>query len=126
MKKYNIKVNGVSYEVEVEEVGAQSQSSMTAAEPVKAAAPSAAPKSAPQPVASGSAGSNSIKAPMPGTIVKINCKAGDSVKQGDVLVVLEAMKMENDITAPADCVISSIAVNSGATVATGDVLVTYN
>ena len=124
MKKYNIKVNGVSYEVEVEEVGTQSQSSMTAAEPVKAAAPSAAP--APQPVASGSAGSNSIKAPMPGTIVKINCKAGDSVKQGDVLVVLEAMKMENDITAPADCVISSIAVNSGATVATGDVLVTYN
>lgn len=120
MKKYNIKVNGVSYEVEVEEIGG-SAGVPKAAAPVKAA-----PASAPASQAAVSAGgANSIKAPMPGTIVKVNVKAGDSVKKGDVLLVLEAMKMENDITAPQDLTVASVAVSQGASVATGDVLATY-
>ena len=94
MKKYNIKVNGVSYEVEVEEVGGVSapvppQPAAPTA-PVVPAAPAAAPVSS-------SSGTNSMTAPMPGTIVKINVKAGDPVKKGDVFLVLEAMKMENNI-----------------------------
>ena len=63
---------------------------------------------------------------MPGTIVKINVKAGDAVKKGDVFLVLEAMKMENDITSPADCTIASVNVSQGASVSTGDILITYN
>ncbi len=119
MKKYNIKVNGVSYEVEVEEAGGESAPVRTqAAAPVMPSTPAA-------PAAASSAGANSITAPMPGTIVKIQVKAGDAVKKGDVLLVLEAMKMENDITAPADCTIASVNVAQGASVSTGDVLVTY-
>ena len=114
MKTYNITVNGVTYTVEVEEVAAG------AAAPVAAPAPKAAPK------ASGAAGATSVKAPMPGNIMKVNCKVGASVKKGDVLVVLEAMKMENDICAPADGVVASVEVAQGATVETDAVLVTLN
>ena len=63
---------------------------------------------------------------MPGSIVKVNVKPGDALKKGDVILVLEAMKMENDITAPSDCTIASVNVNQGASVSTGDVLVTFN
>ena len=119
MKKYNVTVNGTLYEVEVEEVGE------VASAPVVASAPAAAPKAAaPKKVAP--AGAVSVKAPMPGNIMKVNVKAGDAVKKGDVLVVLEAMKMENDIKAPADGTGSSVAVKSGDTVATDDVLVSMN
>lgn len=127
MKKYNIKVNGISYEVEVEEIG----SSVSSVQPVQvtpkavSSAPVASAPTAPSPRNS-AVGANSVTSPMPGTIVKINVKPGDSVKKGDVFLVLEAMKMENDITAPADCTISSVNVNQGASVATGDVLLTYN
>ena len=110
MKTYNITVNGVTYVVSVEEVGG-------VAAPAPAAAP-AAPKT--------SAGAVSVKAPMPGTIMKINAKVGQAVKKGDVLVVLEAMKMENDICAPADGTVASIEVAQGATVETDAVLVTLN
>ena len=119
MKTYNITVNGVTYTVEVEEVGA------TASAPV-AAAP-VAPKAAPAaPKASGAAGAVSVKAPMPGNIMKVNCKVGASVKKGDVLIVLEAMKMENDICAPADGVVASVEVAQGASVETDALLVTLN
>ena len=124
MKKYNIKVNGVSYEVEVEEMGGAVVSG-----PVPAPAPAKpATESAPAvtPAAASSTGANSVTSPMPGTIVKVNVKPGDSVKKGDVFLVLEAMKMENDITAPEDCTIASVNVNQGASVSTGDILVTYN
>lgn len=124
MKKYNIKVNGISYEVEVEEVG----SSVQAVQPVQAAPKAEHPSalvSAPK-TGNFASGAESVTSPMPGTIVKINVKSGDSVKKGDVFLVLEAMKMENDITAPADCTIASVNVNQGATVSTGDVLITYN
>ena len=129
MKTYNITVNGVTYTVDVEEVGATSApAAAPAAAPVAApAAPKAAPaapKAAPK--ASGTAGAVSVKAPMPGNIMKVNCKVGASVKKGDVLIVLEAMKMENDICAPADGVIASVEVTQGATVETDALLVTLN
>lgn len=133
MRKFNVVVNGVAYDVEIEEVGGAVASAPVAA-PVAApaapvaAAPVAAPKAAPAapaaPKAQGKAGSVAIKAPMPGTILKINVKVGDSVKSGDVVCVLEAMKMENDICAPQDGVVSSVEVAQGASVATDAVLVT--
>ena len=124
MKTYNITVNGVTYVVDVEEVGA---SAPAAAPAPAAAAPKAAPvapKAAPAPKAA--IGGTAVKAPMPGNIMKINVKVGDAVKKGDVLIVLEAMKMENDICAPADGTVASVAVSQGATVETDAVLVTLN
>ena len=122
MKTYNITVNGVTYTVQVEEV---SEGAAPAVAPAPVAAP-VAPKAAPAPKASASAGAVSVKAPMPGNIMKVNCKVGASVKKGDVLVVLEAMKMENDICAPADGVVASVEVAQGATVETDALLVTLN
>ena len=122
MKTYNITVNGVTYTVQVEEVneGAAPVAAPVAAPKATPAAPKAAPK------ASGAAGSVSVKAPMPGNIMKVNCKVGAAVKKGDVLVVLEAMKMENDICAPQDGVVASVEVSQGATVETDTLLVTLN
>lgn len=121
--KYVVKINGVTYEAEVEEVGGQApvQAAPKAAKAPVQAAPKAA-AAAPQ----GAAGGQTISAPMPGTVLKLNVKAGDSLKKGDVVIVLEAMKMENDITMPADGVIASVNVTQGASVNTGDVLVSFN
>ena len=121
MKYYNITVNGVAYSVSVEETAA-------GAAPV-AAAPAApvAPKAAPAPkAAAGAAGAVAVKAPMPGNILDVKVAAGASVKAGDVLVILEAMKMENEIVAPQDGTVASINVNKGDTVNSGDVLVSMN
>ena len=126
MKTYNITVNGVTYTVEVEEVAAGAAAPVAAPAPKAAPAPAAAPAPKAAPKASGAAGATSVKAPMPGNIMKVNCKVGASVKKGDVLVVLEAMKMENDICAPADGVVASVEVAQGATVETDAVLVTLN
>ena len=134
MKTYNITVNGVTYTVEVEEVGATASAPVAAAPVAAPAAPVAAPAAAPAapkaapaaPKASGAAGAISVKAPMPGNIMKVNCKVGASVKKGDVLVVLEAMKMENDICAPQDGVVASVEVSQGASVETDALLVTLN
>ena len=123
MKTYNITVNGVTYVVNVEEVAA---GSAPVATPAAAPAPKAAPAAAPAPAKQGSAGATAVKAPMPGNIMKINAKVGAAVKKGDVLMVLEAMKMENDICAPADGTVASIEVAQGATVETDAVLVTLN
>ncbi len=135
MKTYNVTVNGVTYAVQVEEVGAAFASAPTAA-PAPAAAPvaPAAPVAAPAPTAApaapkavgGAAGSVVVKAPMPGNIMKVNVKPGQAVKKGDVLVVLEAMKMENDVCAPEDGTVASVEVAQGATVETDAVLVTLN
>ena len=121
MKNLIVTVNGVAYNVTVEEgTGA----------PAAAAAPVAAPAAAPAPAAAaapaGAAGAVSVTAPMPGNILDVKVKAGASVKAGDVLVILEAMKMENEIVAPQDGTVASINVNKGDTVNSGDVLVSMN
>ena len=129
MRKFNVTVNGVVYEVEVEEVGGVATSAPVAA-PVAAPAPAAAPVAAPKaaapaaPKAPAKAGSVTIKAPMPGTILKINVKVGDAVKKGDVVCVLEAMKMENEIFAPADGTVASVNVAQGASVNSDEGVVT--
>ena len=123
MRKFNITVNGQAYEVEVEEVGgAPSAAPVRAAAPV-AAAPVAAPAAAPK-AAAPVAGGEPVKAPMPGNILDVKVKVGDKVTNGTCLVVLEAMKMENEIPAPKDGTVTSVLVNKGATVSAGDVLVT--
>ena len=128
MKNYRVTVNGVAYDVVVEELNGSVAAPAPVAAP--AAAPVAAPKAAPAPAAapkaSGNAGATAVKAPMPGTLIKVNVKVGDAVKKGDVLCVLEAMKMENDIMAPADGVVASVEAAQGASVATDAVLVTLN
>ena len=121
MRRFNVTVNGVSYDVLVEEVGATAQAP---AAPV--AAPAAAPAPAAPKAAPANAGAVAVKAPMPGTIMKINVSAGQAVKKGDVLCVLEAMKMENDICAPQDGTVASVNIQKGASVASEEVLVTLN
>ncbi len=120
MRKFIVNVNGNSYEVEVEEVGADSAASVAPKAPTVSAAPkAAAPKKQAAPVGKG----EPVKAPMPGTVLDIKVANGASVKKGDVLVILEAMKMENEIMAPSDGVVTVVA-SKGASVNTGDVLVT--
>ena len=126
MKKFNITVNGNQYEVEVEEIKDSSTSTprIQHQAPVAAPQPSAptAPKvEAKKPVVTNGAGS--VKAPMPGTINDIKVTEGQAVKAGEVLVILEAMKMENEIMSPADGIVKQIAVAKGASVSSGDVLV---
>lgn len=127
MKKYLITVKGISYEVEVEEIKDNApQSKTTAPAPVKAAAPAAPAPAKVAPAPSAPAGNvASVTSPMPGSIFKVHVKDGDTVKRGDVLIILEAMKMENEIFASADGVVDSVLVKEGATVNTGDVLVTF-
>mgnify|MGYP004468450945 CR=1 FL=1 len=122
MKYYNITVNGVAYSVSVEETAAGA--APVAAAPAVPAAPKAAPAPAAAPKAA--AGAVSVKAPMPGNILDVKASAGASVKAGDVLVILEAMKMENEILAPQDGTVASVNVNKGDTVNSGDVLVSMN
>lgn len=124
MRKFMITVNGATYEVDVEEVGgAQTAAPVRAAAPV-AAAPAAPVKAAATAAApTATAAGESVKAPMPGNILDVKVKVGDTVKQGDALVVLEAMKMENDIPAPHDGKVVQVCVQKGATVNAGDALV---
>lgn len=117
MKNLRITVNGVAYDVQVEELGTDAVAAAPAAAPAKAAP---APKAAPKTVGAG----EKVAAPMPGTIVSVNVSDGQAVKKGDVLVVLEAMKMENEIKAPKDGTITGISVNKGESVDTGATLVT--
>jgi biotin carboxyl carrier protein len=125
MKKYTITVNGTAYEVEVEDMGGAAATAPKAAAPKAAPAPAAAPApkaAAPAPAAKPvAAGSATISAPMPGKVLEV--KAGDAVKSGDVLMILEAMKMQNEIMAPADGTISDVRVSAGQTVGTGDVMI---
>ena len=140
MKKYNITVNGKTYQVEVEEVrGAQAEAVSQAA-----ASPQTAPATAPAAVsepAAGTAGASeaaaatapkiqvgdgesAVSAPMPGTVLDVKVTEGQQVSSGDVVVILEAMKMENEITATMSGTVASVAVVKGAAVNAGDVLIT--
>ena len=126
MKNYRITVNGTSYDVSVEELsgGAAPVAAPVAAAPVAAPAPAAAP-AAPAPAAGG-AGSVKVSSPMPGKILAVRANVGDSVKKGQVILILEAMKMENEVVAPEDGTIASIDVTVGASVESGDTLATLN
>ena len=128
--KYKITLKGRTYEVEVEAgkamlldeyeaIAPSAPAAPVAAAPVAAAAPAAAAPAAHVVTGAGEA----VNAPMPGTILKVNVKNGDAVKEGQVLVVLEAMKMENEIMAPKSGTITQVAVQKGASVNTGDALV---
>lgn len=115
MKKYKVNVNGTDYEIEIEQISAdEAKSAAPKAEPKQEAAPAAAPKAA--------AGANTVKAPMPGTILSVAVKVGQQVKAGDTLMVLEAMKMENEIPAPRDGKVTEVFVSANSTVETGSPL----
>ena len=111
MKKYRVNVNGTVYEVELEEM-----TGAPAAAPVAAPAPSAA--------AAPAAGGEKVTSPMPGTILSVNVAAGDAVKRGQVLMILEAMKMENEIMCTCDGTVASVSVTKGAAVESGTLLCT--
>ncbi|HPF88877.1 MAG TPA: biotin/lipoyl-binding protein [Candidatus Limiplasma sp.] len=125
MRQFNITVNGVSYQVAVEETGAAAPaaapvvSAPVAAPAAAPAAPAPAAAAAPAAIAEGA----KVTSPMPGTILDVKCTTGAAVKKGDVLLILEAMKMENEIVSPADGTVKQVAVEKGASVGSGDVLV---
>ncbi len=127
MKNYRITVNGNTYDVAVEEIGGGAAPA-TAAPVMTPAAPAApaAPAPAATPAASGSKGSVVVSAPMPGKILGVKTEVGKAVKKGDVLMVLEAMKMENEIVAPQDGTVASVETTVGAQVESGDTLVTLD
>ncbi|SHH50592.1 acetyl-CoA carboxylase biotin carboxyl carrier protein subunit [Tepidibacter thalassicus] len=113
MKKYRISLNGKTYEVEVEEINEVNDTK----DKIEKVTPITQQKKS-------SDRGESVKAPMPGTIVSVNVNEGDNVQAGEVLLILEAMKMENEIVAPINGKISSINISQGASVAAGDVLIT--
>ena len=113
MKKYRVKVNGVTYEIELEAVDA--------AETKGASAKEAAPAPA-APAAPAVSGKTTVSSPLPGAVLEVKTAVGASVKKGDLLFVIEAMKMENEILAPCDGKIASVAVAKGANVDSGALL----
>ena len=113
MKKYRVNVNGTQYDITLEVLEGEA-----------AAAPKAAPAPAPAAPKAAPAGGQSVAAPMPGTILAVNVKPGQAVKKGDVLIMLEAMKMENEIMAPVDGTVGVVNVTKGQSVQSGDVLLT--
>ena len=117
MRKFLVNVNGTSYEVEVEEIKGEFKPAASAA-PAAPTAPAPAKQTAP-------AAAETIAAPMPGTIVGVNVKVGDSFKRGQVLLVLEAMKMENEILAPRDGRVVALSTSRGASVNSGDILIAF-
>lgn len=122
MKTFNVTVNGKSYEVQVEEVKANKPASKAPSAPKAATtAPAPAPVAAPTPQAAPTvaAGANTVNAPMPGKVIAVAVTVGQTVKKGDLLLTLEAMKMENEIFAQADAVVSEVLVEAGQTVPAG-------
>ena len=121
MKNYNVTVNGVTYTVTVEEIAEGVTAAPAAPVPAAAApAPAAVPKAAPAASAAGEA----VKAPMPGTILKMNVKVGDKIEKDSLVCILEAMKMENEIFSPVSGTVTAVNAPQGATVNSGDAIVT--
>lgn len=139
MKQYKVTVNGQSYDVSVEEVSGTTSAAPRPVSPVVSAVPTpaanpapvqevkaSAPSAAPAPIAVVSAplaGATSVKSPMPGTLMTFKVAVGQDVKRGEVLLILEAMKMENEIVAPQAGKVVALRVASGASVNTGDPLI---
>ena len=119
MKRFNITVNGKAYDVAVEEVTDGSA-------PVVATAPVSAPKPAPATAPAPAGAGEKVTAPMPGTILDVKVNVGDTVTKGQAIMVLEAMKMENDIVAPEDGTVASINVAVGSAVEAGETIATLN
>lgn len=114
MRKFIVNVNGSSYEVEVEEVDSSTaeKKQTVASKPAKPTVPTSSEQ-------------KTIASPMPGTILSVNVKPGDNFKSGQVLLILEAMKMENEIMAPTDGIVVDVNVDKGSAVNSGDILVVY-
>ena len=128
MRKFSITVNGQAYEVEVEEVHSAMTAGVvsevyTASAPVAAPTPATAPEAPKAAAVAAGAGEHSIDAPMPGKIIKLVASVGQAVKAGDVLLILEAMKMQNEITADADGVVKAFNVSDGQNVKVHESLV---
>ena len=132
MKKYRITVNGKTFDVDVEEVGAKKSMPSPVSAPVVVPAPVPAPRAVtaqtpsvipatPRPAAP-AGGATVMKSPLPGKVLKVMATPGSSWKKGDTLLIIEAMKMENEILAPRDCTVEEVAVESNQTVKTGDLL----
>ena len=113
--KYKITLKGKTYEVEVERGEAMLLDEYDAVAPIPTAAPAA-------PAAAAVAAGTPVTAPLPGNVLQVKVSVGQAVKAGDVLVIIEAMKMENEVAAPSDGVVKQIVANKGAVVATGDTL----
>ena len=124
MKNYNVTVNGVTYEVTVEELGEVSAPATTVAAPAAPVAPKAAP-AAPKaaPAAAPAAGGETVKAPMPGTILKMNVKVGDKVEKDGLVCVLEAMKMETNVLASMKGTVDRIYIHEGQQVKAGELII---
>jgi biotin carboxyl carrier protein len=132
VKKYRITVNGKTFDVDVEEVGAKKSMPSPVSAPVVVPAPVPAPRAVtaqtpavspatPRPAAP-AGGATVMKSPLPGKVLKVMATPGSSWKKGDTLLIIEAMKMENEILAPRDCTVEEVAVESNQTVKTGDLL----
>lgn len=124
--KYTATLNGKQYEVELERIDAYEPMPRYGEAPAAAPAPVAAPAPAPAPAAAPAAGATTVEAPMPGKILNIKVSAGQAVKFGETVIVMEAMKMETEIVAPADGTVAQILVKAGDAVDTGAALVTLN
>jgi|ASRL01.1.fsa_nt_gi biotin carboxyl carrier protein len=128
MRKFQVTVNGNTYEVDVEELASGAQGNTSQVTSTNTPSTSSAPTSAPSPApaSAGTSGDTLLEAPMQGKIVSVKVSVGDVVNEGDVVAVLEAMKMENEVVAPNAGTIASINVTSGQSVEAGDLIASLN